>query len=221
MNTPRRKIQNVFRPTGPKLDAEGYRTGAPSWMPMNNLRAEVAERPDELMAFGGINRAACTGDRFGLIFATPKARVAQPAKPIALRRTHPCAPRGVSSTSNRPPRKHFNEVERKDLRMFAMTTATRPAQIVAQGTHLARGDIVADRTSVHCPRDGCPPNARTISEWRAARHERVVAMAGIRECSVRPIIPGAAKWPHQTPGVMPMRANRSRSIAHPLRMPEQ
>ena len=102
-------------------------------MLMNNLDPEVAERPGELVVYGGIGRAARNWECFDRIVATLKRLEAdetllvQSGKPVGVFRTHADAPRVLIANSNLVPHwatwEHFNELDRKGLMMYGQMTA--------------------------------------------------------------------------------------------------
>src|SRR6202453_3122028 len=113
---------------GSDLSAKSWLTEAPMRMLMNNLDPEVAERPSELVVYGGIGRAARDWECFDRIVAALKALEAdetlliQSGKPVGVFRTHTDAPRVLLANSNLVPRwatwDHFNELDRAGLMMF-------------------------------------------------------------------------------------------------------
>jgi urocanate hydratase len=134
----------VIKPaTGDKLTAKSWLTEAPMRMIMNNLHSDVAERPEELVVYGGIGRAARDWESFDLIVATLKrleddqTLLVQSGKPVGVFRTHANAPRVLIANSNLVPRwatwDHFNELDRKGLAMYGQMTAGSWIYIGAQG----------------------------------------------------------------------------------------
>ncbi|MGH6960264.1 MAG: urocanate hydratase, partial [Dongiaceae bacterium] len=94
---------------GAKLTAKSWLTEAPLRMLMNNLDAEVAEKPQELVVYGGIGRAARDWQCFDRIAAALTALgddetlLVQSGKPVGVFRTHPDAPRVLIANSNLVP----------------------------------------------------------------------------------------------------------------------
>jgi len=94
---------------GPKLSAKSWLTEAPLRMLMNNLDPEVAEKPHELVVYGGMGRAARDWESFDRIVATLTALEAdetlcvQSGKPVGVFRTHLDAPRVLIANSNLVP----------------------------------------------------------------------------------------------------------------------
>ena len=136
--------QRVVRaPRGPQLSAKSWLTEAPLRMLMNNLDPEVAERPHELVVYGGIGRAARDWDSFDRIAAALRALegdetlLVQSGKPVGVFRTHADAPRVLIANSNLVPHwatlDHFNELDRKGLMMFGQMTAGSWIYIGSQG----------------------------------------------------------------------------------------
>ncbi len=128
---------------GTELAAKSWLTEAPLRMLMNNLDPDVAERPEELVVYGGIGRAARNWECFDAIVATLKRLEAdqtllvQSGKPVGVFRTHADAPRVLIANSNLVPRwatwDHFNELDKKGLAMYGQMTAGSWIYIGAQG----------------------------------------------------------------------------------------
>ncbi len=143
MNDPRWNARVVVPPTGPQLHAKSWQTEAPLRMLMNNLHPDVAEKPHELVVYGGIGRAARTWRDFDLIVETLKTLEAdetllvQSGKPVGVFRTHTEAPRVLIANSNLVPRwatwEHFDELDRKGLMMYGQMTAGSWIYIGSQG----------------------------------------------------------------------------------------
>ena len=133
----------ISAPTGSRLTAKSWLTEAPMRMLMNNLNSNVAERPEELVVYGGIGRAARDWESFDRIVATLKRLEAddtllvQSGKPVGVFRTHANAPRVLIANSNLVPRwanwDHFQELDRKGLMMYGQMTAGSWIYIGAQG----------------------------------------------------------------------------------------
>jgi urocanate hydratase len=129
--------------TGTQLTARSWLTEAPLRMLMNNLDPAVAERPEELVVYGGIGRAARDWNAFDAIVATLKRLEAdqtllvQSGKPVGVFATHADAPRVLLANSNLVPRwsswEHFNELDRKGLMMYGQMTAGSWIYIGSQG----------------------------------------------------------------------------------------
>jgi len=134
----------VIRPaTGPGLSAKSWLTEAPMRMLMNNLHPDVAERPEELVVYGGIGRAARDWESFDRIVETLKrleddqTLLVQSGKPVGVFRTHADAPRVLIANSNLVPKwadwEHFNELDKRGLAMYGQMTAGSWIYIGTQG----------------------------------------------------------------------------------------
>jgi len=140
---PRKNLREVRPPTGTQLNAKSWLTEAPLRMLMNNLHPDVAEKPHELVVYGGIGRAARTWKDFDLIVSTLEALegdetlLVQSGKPVGVFKTHPDAPRVLIANSNLVPHwatwDHFNELDRKGLMMYGQMTAGSWIYIGSQG----------------------------------------------------------------------------------------
>ncbi len=129
--------------TGTQLTARSWLTEAPLRMLMNNLHPDVAERPEELVVYGGIGRAARDWESYDKIVETlrrledDETLLVQSGKPVGVFRTHADAPRVLIANSNLVPRwatwEHFNELDRKGLAMYGQMTAGSWIYIGAQG----------------------------------------------------------------------------------------
>src|SRR6186713_2722862 len=129
--------------TGTQLSAKSWLTEAPLRMLMNNLDPAVAERPEELVVYGGIGRAARDWNSFDRIVETLKrldgnqTLLIQSGKPVGVFETHADAPRVLLANSNLVPRwatwEHFNELDRKGLIMYGQMTAGSWIYIGSQG----------------------------------------------------------------------------------------
>ena len=128
---------------GQQLSAKSWLTEAPLRMLMNNLDPEVAEKPHELVVYGGIGRAARDWESFDRMVAALRALEAdetlcvQSGKPVGVFRTHADAPRVLIANSNLVPHwatlDHFNELDRKGLMMYGQMTAGSWIYIGSQG----------------------------------------------------------------------------------------
>jgi urocanate hydratase len=135
--------RHIRAPRGTELSAKSWLTEAPLRMLMNNLDAEVAERPNELVVYGGIGRAARDWESFDRIIAALRSLEAdqtllvQSGKPVGIFRTHADAPRVLIANSNLVPYwatwDHFNELDRKGLMMYGQMTAGSWIYIGSQG----------------------------------------------------------------------------------------
>ena len=135
--------RRIRAPRGPKLNAKSWLTEAPLRMLMNNLDAEVAEKPQELVVYGGIGRAARDWRAFDRIVAALTALEAdetllvQSGKPVGVFRTHADAPRVLIANSNLVPHwatwDKFHELDRAGLMMYGQMTAGSWIYIGSQG----------------------------------------------------------------------------------------
>ncbi|HBI20731.1 MULTISPECIES: urocanate hydratase [unclassified Brevundimonas] len=141
MNTPNTRI--VRSPRGPEMTAKTWAAEAALRMLMNNLDPEVAERPQDLVVYGGIGKAARDWAAFDRIVETLRALEAdetllvQSGKPVGVFRTHADAPRVLIANSNLVPKwatwEHFGELDRKGLMMYGQMTAGSWIYIGTQG----------------------------------------------------------------------------------------
>jgi urocanate hydratase len=135
--------RRIRAPRGPERTAKSWQTEAALRMLMNNLDAEVAERPGELVVYGGIGRAARNWEAFDAIVAALKTLdddqtlLVQSGKPVGVFRTHRDAPRVLIANSNLVPHwatwDHFHELDRKGLMMYGQMTAGSWIYIGTQG----------------------------------------------------------------------------------------
>jgi urocanate hydratase len=130
-------------PRGVKLNARSWQTEAPLRMLLNNLDAEVAENPEELVVYGGTGQAARSPEAVaGIIRALlslkdDESLLVQSGKPVGVVRTHPEAPRVFIANSNLVPHwanwDHFNELKARGLMMYGQMTAGSWIYIGTQG----------------------------------------------------------------------------------------
>jgi len=135
--------RKIFAPTGSTLTARSWLTEAPLRMLMNNLHPDVAERPEELVVYGGIGRAARDWESYDRILETlrrlndDETLLVQSGKPVGVFRTHIDAPRVLIANSNLVPKwatwEHFDELDRKGLAMYGQMTAGSWIYIGSQG----------------------------------------------------------------------------------------
>src|SRR5580698_4324601 len=128
---------------GDTLTAKSWLTEAPLRMLMNNLDPEVAERPGELVVYGGIGRAARDWDSFDRIGAAlrrlepDETLLVQSGKPVGVFQTHADAPRVLIANSNLVPHwanwDVFHALDRKGLMMYGQMTAGSWIYIGSQG----------------------------------------------------------------------------------------
>ena len=135
--------RRIRAPHGTQLSAKSWLTEAPLRMLMNNLDAAVAEKPDELVVYGGIGRAARDWESFDRIVASlrkleaDQTLLVQSGKPVGVFTTHADAPRVLIANSNLVPAwanwAHFHELDRKGLMMYGQMTAGSWIYIGTQG----------------------------------------------------------------------------------------
>lgn len=130
-------------PTGTLLNCKGWIQEAALRMLLNNLNPEVAERPDDLIVYGGRGKAARSFEALDKIIAALKilendeSLLIQSGKPVGILKTHKDAPRVLISNSQLVPMwanwKHFDELEKKGLMMYGQMTAGSWIYIGSQG----------------------------------------------------------------------------------------
>jgi len=141
---PRLDNDRVIRaPRGSELTAKSWLTEAPLRMLMNNLDTEVAEKPQELVVYGGIGRAARDWACYDAIVKEltrlegDETLLVQSGKPVGVFKTHEDAPRVLIANSNLVPHwadwEHFNELDKKGLMMYGQMTAGSWIYIGSQG----------------------------------------------------------------------------------------
>ncbi|MXZ80748.1 MAG: urocanate hydratase [Gammaproteobacteria bacterium] len=137
------KTRRIASPRGTSLHCKSWLTEAAWRMIQNNLDAEVAENPSELIVYGGIGRAARDWECFDRILACledledHQTLLIQSGKPVGIFETHADAPRVLIANSNLVPAwanwDHFNELDRKGLMMYGQMTAGSWIYIGSQG----------------------------------------------------------------------------------------
>ena len=144
MTASRNDPSRVIRaPRGSTLTCKSWLTEAPFRMLQNNLDAEVAENPAELVVYGGIGRAARDWDCYDAIIKSLKnlgddeTLLVQSGKPVGVFPSHADAPRVLIANSNLVPHwatwEHFNELDKKGLMMYGQMTAGSWIYIGSQG----------------------------------------------------------------------------------------
>ncbi|MDX6479443.1 MAG: urocanate hydratase [Gaiellaceae bacterium] len=136
-------LSNIRAPRGTQLNARSWSTEAPLRMLLNNLDAEVAERPEELVVYGGSGKAARNPAALRALVRTlltleaDETMLVQSGKPVAVFRTHPGAPRVLIANSLLVPRwatwDEFRRLEAEGLTMFGQMTAGSWIYIGTQG----------------------------------------------------------------------------------------
>ena len=149
----------VRAPRGSEISCKGWQQEAALRMLMNNLDPEVAERPDDLVVYGGTGRAARSWESFDAIVHAlreldhDETLLVQSGKPVAVFRTHRSAPRVLIANSNLVGRwatwEHFRELERRGLMMYGQMTAGSwiyiGSQGIVQGTYETFGAVARRR----------------------------------------------------------------------------
>jgi urocanate hydratase len=133
----------IRAPRGPQISTKSWQTEAALRMLMNNLDPDVAEKPSELVVYGGIGRAARDWQSFDRIVASlrdlgdDETLLVQSGKPVGVFRTHKDAPRVLIANSNLVPHwatwEHFNELDKLGLMMYGQMTAGSWIYIGSQG----------------------------------------------------------------------------------------
>ncbi len=143
MNTRQANARRIRAPRGPELNCKSWPVEAAFRMIQNNLDAEVAENPQELIVYGGIGRAARSWQDFDRMLAamlsleSDETLLVQSGRPVGVFRTHEFAPRILIANSNIVPHwanwDTFNELDRKGLMMYGQMTAGSWIYIGTQG----------------------------------------------------------------------------------------
>ncbi len=141
IQTPNTRV--IRSPRGTEMTAKTWAAEAALRMLMNNLDPEVAERPEDLVVYGGIGKAARDWPSFDRIVTelrdleADQTLLVQSGKPVGVFRTHADAPRVLIANSNLVPKwatwEHFNELDRKGLMMYGQMTAGSWIYIGTQG----------------------------------------------------------------------------------------
>src|ERR687895_125604 len=149
----------IRSPRGPALSCKGWPQEAALRMLMNNLDPDVAEKPDELIVYGGSGRAARSWEAFDAIVATlrrlenDETLVVQSGKPVAVFRTHPWSPRVIIANALLVPAwatwDHFRELERAGLTMYGQMTAGSWIYIGTQGILQGTFETLAELARQH------------------------------------------------------------------------
>ncbi len=149
----------IRAPRGAKLNCKGWHQEAAMRMLMNNLDPEVAERPDDLIVYGGSGKAARSWEAYEAIIRTLKTLeddetlLVQSGKPVGVFRTTPQSPRVLIANSNLVPAwgnwEHFRELEKKGLIMFGQMTAGSWIYIGTQGILQGTYETLAELAHQH------------------------------------------------------------------------
>jgi urocanate hydratase len=149
----------VRAPRGTHLTCKSWQTEAVYRMLQNNLDPEVAEKPDQLVVYGGRGQAARSWEAFDAILSTLEALeddetlLVQSGKPVVVFKTHSDAPRVLIANSNLVPhwatQSHFDELAARGLMMYGQMTAGSwiyiGTQGILQGTYETLGALAAQR----------------------------------------------------------------------------
>lgn len=148
-------------PTGSELRCKGWIQEAALRMLLNNLNPDVAERPDDLIVYGGRGKAARNFEALDNIIHALKvlendeSLLIQSGKPVGILKTHKDAPRVLISNSQLVPNwanwQHFDELERKGLMMYGQMTAGSWIYIGSQGIVQGTYETYAALASKHFP----------------------------------------------------------------------
>ena len=151
--------RTIHAPTGIQLTCKSWLTEAAYRMIQNNLDPDVAERPQDLVVYGGRGQAARSWEAFDAILESLKqleddeTLLVQSGKPVAIFKTHPDAPRVLLANSNLVPhwatQQHFDELAAKGLIMYGQMTAGSwiyiGTQGILQGTYETLGSLAQQR----------------------------------------------------------------------------
>src|SRR6266496_787185 len=153
-------------PIGSQLNCKGWIQEAALRMLLNNLNPEVAERPEELIVYGGRGKAARNFEALDNIIAALKVLendetlLIQSGKPVAMLKTHKDAPRVLISNSQLVPNwanwKHFDELEKKGLMMYGQMTAGSWIYIGSQGIVQGTYETYAAIANKHFAKSSMP-----------------------------------------------------------------
>src|SRR5438876_10782384 len=174
-------LAHIRAPRGSELHARAWATEAPLRMLLNNLDPEVAERPEDLVVYGGSGKAARNPEALRALvrslieLAEDETLLVQSGKPVGVFRTHPGAPRVLIANAMLVPRwatwEEFGRLEAMGLTMYGQMTAGSWIYIGTQG--ILQGTY---ETFAACGRKHFPP-ARSASEGALAG--RLVVTAGL------------------------------------------
>ncbi|HWG85624.1 MAG TPA: urocanate hydratase [Deinococcales bacterium] len=149
----------VRAPRGPQRTARGWIQEAAKRMLMNNLDPEVAEKPGELIVYGGRGKAARDWESYHRIVATldrlenDETLLVQSGKPVGVLRTHDLAPRVIIANSNLVPRwatwEEFDRLDRLGLMMYGQMTAGSWIYIGTQGILQGTYETFASAAAKH------------------------------------------------------------------------
>jgi urocanate hydratase len=157
------KARACRAPRGVKISCKGWHQEAALRMLNNNLDAEVAEKPKDLIVYGGYGKAARNWDAYEAIVKSLKSLendetlLIQSGKPVGIFRTHDYAPRVLIANSNLVPRwgtwEHFRELDKRGLMMFGQMTAGSWIYIGTQGIIQGTFETFASVGKLHFKND--------------------------------------------------------------------
>jgi urocanate hydratase len=184
-------------PTGSKLICKGWIQEAALRMLLNNLNPDVAERPDDLIVYGGRGKAARNFEALDNIIAALKvlendeSLLIQSGKPVGILKTHKDSPRVLISNSQLVPNwanwQHFDELEKKGLMMYGQMTAGSWIYIGSQGIVQGTYETYAAIANKHFGREsrdrsqesGTPKSARRTSNSNGTLKGTLNVTAGL------------------------------------------
>ncbi len=152
-------LKNIKAPTGKKLTCKGWQQEAAYRMIQNNLDADNAENPEELIVYGGLGKAARNWESYHAILNSltelenDETLLIQSGKPVAVFKTHPHSPRVLISNSMLVPHwanwEHFRELDKKGLMMYGQMTAGSWIYIGTQGILQGTYETLAELANQH------------------------------------------------------------------------
>ncbi|MFK7769324.1 MAG: urocanate hydratase [Mariniblastus sp.] len=151
--------RTIKSPVGTELSCKSWLTEAPLRMLMNNLDPDVAERPEDLVVYGGIGKAARNWECFDKIVESlrnlenDETLLVQSGKPVGVFRTHADAPRVLIANSNLVPHwatwEHFHKLDQAGLMMYGQMTAGSWIYIGSQGIVQGTYETFVSMAKVH------------------------------------------------------------------------
>ena len=163
-------------PTGTHLTCKGWIQEAALRMLLNNLNPEVAERPDDLIVYGGRGKAARNFEALDNIIKALKvlendeSLLIQSGKPVGILKTHKDAPRVLISNSQLVPNwanwQHFDELEKKGLMMYGQMTAGSWIYIGSQGIVQGTYETYAAIANKHFSRESIVNSLESTNDYR-------------------------------------------------------
>src|SRR5690348_6926703 len=176
-------------PTGSQLNCKGWIQEAALRMLLNNLNPEVAERPEDLIVYGGRGKAARNFEALDTIIKALKilendeSLLIQSGKPVGILKTHKDAPRVLISNSQLVPNwatwEHFDELEKKGLMMYGQMTAGSWIYIGSQGIVQGTYETYAAIADKHF----CRSEERGTSDIGTVRDSSFVGMTEQKKSS--------------------------------------